>query len=79
MYDLKRCSVCPVDIAEEKPSISIIDNDAFLNDTLTGEGTTHRCNWMFLQCVQHRKIGVQENEMNIQDEHARVKDAKTVS
>ena len=38
MHDLKRCSVCPVEIAEEKPSISIIDNDAFLNDTLTGGG-----------------------------------------
>ena len=61
MHDLKRCSVCPVEIVEEKTSISIIDNDAFLNDTLTGEGTTHCCNWMFLQCVQHRRIGVPEN------------------
>ena len=31
---------------EEKTttSISIIDNDDFPNDTLTGEGTSHRCN-----------------------------------
>ena len=59
--------------------MSIIDNDGFLNSTLTGVGTTHRCNWMFLQRVQHRRIGVQENEVDIQDEHARVKDAKTLS
>ncbi|KAK1904194.1 Serine/threonine-protein kinase ATG1 [Dissostichus eleginoides] len=49
MHDLERCSVCPAEIAEGEPSISIIDNDDFRNDTLTGGGTSHRCNWMFLQ------------------------------
>ncbi len=39
MHDLKRCSVCPDEIAEGEASISIIDNDDFLNDTLTGGGT----------------------------------------
>ena len=48
MHDLKRCSVCPYEIAEKVPSISIIDNDDFRNDTLTGGGTAHRTNWMFL-------------------------------
>ena len=79
MHDLERCSVCPDEITEEKQSISIIDNDDFLNDTLTGGGTTYHSNWTFLRRVQHRRIGVQENEVNIQDEHAHVKDAKTVS
>ena len=78
MHDLEWCSVCPDEIAEEKP-ISIIDNDDFVSDTLTGGGTTHRCNWMFLRHVQYRRIGVQENEVNIQDEHVCVTDAKTVS
>ena len=44
MHDLERCAVCPDEITEGKPSISIIDNDDFLNDTLTGGGTAHHCN-----------------------------------
>ncbi|KAL7406316.1 hypothetical protein ABVT39_017681 [Epinephelus coioides] len=35
MHDLEQCSVCPNEIAEGEPSIGIIDNDDFLNDTLT--------------------------------------------
>ena len=49
LHDLDRCSVCPDAIAEGQPSISIIDNDDFHSDTLTGGRTSHRCNWMFLQ------------------------------
>ena len=52
MHDLELCSVCPDEIAEGELSISIIDNDDFLNDTLTGGGTAHRCNWMFLQRLE---------------------------
>lgn len=78
LHDLERCSVCPDEITEGEPSISIIDNDDFLNDTLTGGGTAHRCNWMFLQCLERRN-GVQECRANIQDEHAHIKYAKTVS
>ncbi len=33
----------------------------------------HRCNWMFLQCLERRSTGVQEYEANIQDEHARTR------
>ncbi|KAL8562136.1 hypothetical protein ACOMHN_041971 [Nucella lapillus] len=40
MHDLERCSVCPVEVADGEPSISIIDNDDFRNDTLT-EGALH--------------------------------------
>lgn len=36
LHDFEQCSVCPDDIAEGEPSISIIDNDDFQNDTLTG-------------------------------------------
>ena len=64
MHDLEQCSVCPDEIAEGEPSISIIDNDDFLNDTLTGGGTSHRCNWMFLQRLERRSTGVQEYEVN---------------
>ena len=40
---------CPEEIVEEKPDISIIDIDAFPNDTLTGGGTSHRTNWTMVQ------------------------------
>ncbi len=73
MHDLKRCSACPDEIFEGEPSISIIDNDDFLNDTLTGAGTAHRCNWMFLPHLEHLSIGVQEYQENIEDEDARIK------
>ena len=36
---LLKLKVCPDEITEEIPSISIIDNDDFLNDTLTGGGS----------------------------------------
>ncbi|KAK1879203.1 U3 small nucleolar RNA-associated protein 10 [Dissostichus eleginoides] len=76
MHDLERCSVCPAEIAEGEPSISIIDNDDFRNDTLTGGGTSHRCNWMFLQREERL---VHKHEANTQDEQPRIKHAKTVS
>lgn len=75
MHDLEQCLVCPDEIAEGQPSISIIDND-FLNDTLTGGGTAHRFNWMFLQRLERL---VRENKANIHDDNARIKDVKTVS
>ena len=58
-------SICPDKITEGEPSISIIDNDDFTNNTLTGGGTAHRCNWMFLQRVERL---VPEYEANIHDE-----------
>ena len=36
---LLKLKVCPDEITEEIPSRSIIDNDDFLNDTLTGGGS----------------------------------------
>jgi hypothetical protein len=76
MHDLEQCSVCPIEITEGLPSISIIDNDDFPNDTLTGGGTAHRSNWMLLQRQERL---VQEYEANAQVEQARIKDAKAVS
>ena len=79
MHDLERCSVCPDEVAEGKPSISVIDNDDFHNDTLTGGGTAHYTNWMFLQHLNSESTGIQECEANVQGEQVRIKDAKTVS
>ncbi|KAK7086504.1 hypothetical protein SK128_012262 [Halocaridina rubra] len=76
MYDLKQCSVCPDDFAEGVPSISIIDNDDFRNDTLTGEGTAHRCNWMFLQHLEHL---VQKEDDFREDACECINDIKNVS
>ncbi len=69
--------MCPDAIAEGQPSISIIDNDDFLSDTLTGGGTSHRCrNWMFLQRLEQQVL---EYEGNIQELHSRIKDVKMLS
>ncbi|KAK1906746.1 Elongation factor P, partial [Dissostichus eleginoides] len=69
-------NVLLLQIAEGEPSISIIDNDDFRNDTLTGGGTSHHCNWMFLQREERL---VHKHEANTQDEQPRIKHAKTVS
>ena len=69
-------SICPDMITEGGPSISIIDNDDFTNNTMTGGGTAHRCNWIFLQRVVRL---VPEYEANIHDEQAHMKDTKTVT
>ena len=75
MHDLERCSVCPEQVADGEPSISILDNDDFRNDTLTGGGTSHRCNWMFLQ----RKELLPESQAPIEDENRPMNNAKTLS
>ena len=49
MHDLQGGDNCPVEIAEGNPGISIVDNNDFSNDTLTGGGTSHRTNWMMIQ------------------------------
>ena len=59
MHDLEQYSVCS---DEGEPSISIIDNDDFSNDTLTGGSTAHRCNWMFLRHLKHCNSQSQEIE-----------------
>ena len=79
MHDLERCLVCPNEITEGEPSISITNNDDFLNDTLTGGGTAHRCNWMFLQHLEHQSTGVRNYKANLLDEHVTIKDPKIVS
>ena len=79
MHDLERCLVCPNEITEGEPSISIIDNDDFFNDILTVGDTAHRCNWMFLQHLEHRSTGVRNYKANHQDEHVTIKDPKIVS
>ena len=56
---LLKLKVCPDEIMEKIPSISIIDNDDFLNDTLTGGDTAHRCNWMFQLTRFFARAGIQ--------------------
>jgi hypothetical protein len=76
MQDLEQCSICPDRISEGKPSISIIDNDDFNNDTLTGGGTAHRTNWTFMQRLARL---VSENETHIQYDQEHIIDAKILS
>lgn len=75
MHDLKRCSVCPDEIAEGTPRISITDYD-FSNDPLTGGGTAHRCNWVFLQRLERL---VQNEDASAEDEHECINDTKNGS
>ena len=43
-------ATCPVEIADNKPPIVIVDNDDFKIDTLTGNASSaHRTNVMFVQ------------------------------
>jgi len=79
MHDLEQCSVCSDKINEGEPSVSIIDNDDFSNDTLTGGGTAHRCNWMIPQCLKHCNSQLQEIEASLDDVPMRIQDAKFVS
>ncbi len=68
LHDLDHCSVCPDAIAEGQYD--------FLSDTLTGGGTSHRCNWMFLQRLEQQVL---EYEGNVQELHSRIKDVKMLS
>ena len=79
MHDLEQRTMCANEISEGEPSVSIIDNDDFSNDTLTGEGTAHHCNWMFLQCIKHKNnTELQECEVSLNVPMS-IKDAKFVS
>ena len=49
LNDAQRDDHCPLEIADGKPGVLIVDNDDFQNDTLTGGGTSHRTNCMFIQ------------------------------
>jgi len=79
MDDLEQCSVRSDEINEGEPSISIIDKDNFSNGTLTGGGTAHRCNWMFLQHLKHCNSRLQEIEASLDDVLICIQDAKFVS
>jgi len=74
-HDLEQCFVCSDEINEGEPSISVIENDDFSNDTMTGGGTAHRCNWMFLQCLKHCNSWLQAS---LDDVPMRIQDAKFV-
>jgi len=62
-----------------EPSITIIDNDDFSNDTLTGGGTAHCCNWMFLQHLKHCNSWLQEIEASLDDVPMHIQDVKFMS
>ena len=46
---MKKNPVWPEELRYGYPGVAIIDNDDFREDTLTGGGTSHRTNMMFLQ------------------------------
>ena len=60
LQDLQRDDECPVEIAEEKPGISIIVSDDFRNDTLGRP--SHRTNWMGVQKLEAHRMSPKAHE-----------------
>jgi len=48
MHDLQLCSDCLNEIAEDKPSVIIVDNDDFQNGTLKGSYIVHHAKVMYV-------------------------------
>ena len=49
VHDITSNTACPDELADGFPGTSIMDNDDFQDDTLTGADTSHRTNVMFVQ------------------------------
>ena len=49
LCDLEIVSICPPELVYDNPGIQIVDNDDFRNDILTGGGTSHLTNVMYIQ------------------------------
>ena len=49
LCDIENSSICPPELGIGKPGIQIVDNDDIWNDNLTGAGTSHRTNMMYIQ------------------------------
>ena len=49
LCDLEIASICPPELGNDNPGIQIVDNDDFRNDILTGGGTSHLTNVMYIQ------------------------------
>ena len=54
--------ICPPEIADNFPAVAVMDNDDFKDDTLTGAGTSHRTNVMFVQNEHMENKSVQNDE-----------------
>ena len=56
LMDVETSETCPQEIADDKPSVVIIDNDDFKIDTLTGNASgAHRTNVMYVQPIDYEK------------------------
>ena len=49
LCDLENASICPPGLGIGKPSIQIVDNDDFRNDTVTGASASHLTNIMHIR------------------------------
>ena len=61
--EIEKSAACPKEIAVGVPGTAIIDNDDFKEDTLTGGGTSHRTNMMFVQPEDIAEV--EENDKNL--------------
>ena len=64
LHDLEKTFICPAELGNGVPGVQIVDNDDFRNDTLTGSGTSHRTNVMY---VQHTALNTPLGSINIKD------------
>eukprot|EP00794_Sanderia_malayensis_P017851 gene17851-19634_t len=60
-FELETDEGCPEEIASNVPGTVILDNDDFQDDTLTGAGTSHRTNVMFVQPENTANVICNEN------------------
>ena len=62
LCDLEIASICPPELSNDLPSIQIVDNDDYRNDTLTGGGTSLLTNVMY---IQHPDIVTSTEDIDI--------------
>ena len=62
LCDLDIASICQPELSNDLPSIQIVDNDDFCNDTLTGGGISHLTNVMY---IQHTDIVTSTEDIDI--------------
>ena len=66
LCDLENASICPPEPGTGKPGIQIVDNNDFRNYTLTGAGTSHRTNIMY---IQHSDLVTTTENINVDSDN----------
>ena len=63
---LENVSICLPELGIGKPGIQLVDNDDSRNDALTGAGTSHLSNIMY---IQHSNLAPPTENMNVDSDN----------